>query len=256
MMIKLSLRLTIACLIGAPLVLLVAKVSGNAHRRISEKVQDLSADASEIAEETIQTIGQALLTTYNANQECFVWGFGAKFGGILRNLFQCGPSPTVLGVPGILQAYESVLSGGLTMSGPTMYTQVIQAAAVKAKRSHDQMSMSNSRAATAATASSCALQYFVLVVMSDGHAEEMEETKRKLAVYSNLPLAIIFVGVGVRSNFAQVKHELEHCGNSAVTFVEFRKHQDEPAALSAAALKELPSHVCRYFNGRTATLNK
>ncbi|CAF1252518.1 unnamed protein product [Adineta steineri] len=56
MMIKLSLHLTVACLIGAPLILIVAKFSGNAHRRISEKVQDLSADASEIAEETIQTI--------------------------------------------------------------------------------------------------------------------------------------------------------------------------------------------------------
>jgi ABC-type multidrug transport system fused ATPase/permease subunit len=56
MMIKLSLHLTIACLIGAPLILIVAKISGNAHRRISEKVQSLSADASEIAEETIQTI--------------------------------------------------------------------------------------------------------------------------------------------------------------------------------------------------------
>jgi ATP-binding cassette subfamily B (MDR/TAP) protein 9 len=56
MMIKLSVHLTIACLIGAPLILVVAKISGNAHRRISEKVQDLSAEASEIAEETIQTI--------------------------------------------------------------------------------------------------------------------------------------------------------------------------------------------------------
>jgi ABC-type multidrug transport system fused ATPase/permease subunit len=56
MMMKLSLNLTVACLIGAPLILIVAKISGNAHRRISEKVQDLSADGSEIAEETIQTI--------------------------------------------------------------------------------------------------------------------------------------------------------------------------------------------------------
>ena len=56
MMIKLSLHLTIACLVGAPLILIVAKISGNAHRRISEKVQYLSAEASEIAEETIQTV--------------------------------------------------------------------------------------------------------------------------------------------------------------------------------------------------------
>jgi ABC-type multidrug transport system fused ATPase/permease subunit len=56
MMIKLSLHLTVACLIGAPLILIVAKISGNAHGRISEQVQDLTADASEIAEETIQTV--------------------------------------------------------------------------------------------------------------------------------------------------------------------------------------------------------
>ncbi|CAM4797524.1 unnamed protein product [Rotaria magnacalcarata] len=56
MMIKLSIHLTIACLIGAPLILTVAKISGSAHGRISEKVQNLSAEAFEIAEETIQTI--------------------------------------------------------------------------------------------------------------------------------------------------------------------------------------------------------
>jgi ABC-type multidrug transport system fused ATPase/permease subunit len=56
MMIKLSIHLTIACLIGAPLILVVAKISGNMHRRIAEKVQDLSAEALEIADETIQTI--------------------------------------------------------------------------------------------------------------------------------------------------------------------------------------------------------
>ena len=56
MMIKLSIHLTIACLIGAPLILIVGKICGKAHRRISEKVQNLSAEASEIAEETIQTI--------------------------------------------------------------------------------------------------------------------------------------------------------------------------------------------------------
>ncbi len=56
MMIKLSAHLTIACLIGAPLILIVGKIIGNARGRISEKVQELSAEAFEIVEETIQTI--------------------------------------------------------------------------------------------------------------------------------------------------------------------------------------------------------
>ncbi|CAF4569064.1 unnamed protein product [Rotaria sp. Silwood2] len=56
MMMKLNIHLTIVCLIGAALILIVVKISSNAHRRISEKVQDSSAGTFEIAGETIQTI--------------------------------------------------------------------------------------------------------------------------------------------------------------------------------------------------------
>jgi ABC-type multidrug transport system fused ATPase/permease subunit len=81
MMIKLSLHLTIACLIGAPLILIVAKIVGNAHRRISKKVQDLSADASEIAEETIQTI-RTVRSFGNENEEL------KRFEDILQQSYQ------------------------------------------------------------------------------------------------------------------------------------------------------------------------
>jgi ABC-type multidrug transport system fused ATPase/permease subunit len=81
MMIKLSLHLTIACLIGAPLILIVAKIVGNAHRRISKKVQDLSADASEIAEETIQTI-RTVRSFGNENEEL------KRFENILQQSYQ------------------------------------------------------------------------------------------------------------------------------------------------------------------------
>ncbi|CAF2518390.1 unnamed protein product [Rotaria sp. Silwood2] len=56
MMMKLNIHLTIVCLIGAALSLIDVKISSNAHRRISEKVQDSSAGTFEIAGETIQTI--------------------------------------------------------------------------------------------------------------------------------------------------------------------------------------------------------
>jgi len=56
MMIKISLHLTITCLIGAPIILFVAKLCGTAHGRIANKTNNLSAEASEIAEETIQII--------------------------------------------------------------------------------------------------------------------------------------------------------------------------------------------------------
>lgn len=86
-------------------------------------------------EETITSIGNAV-DKYNASSECCVWGFGAKFGdGVVRHLFQCGPDQAVKGVQGILDAYRGVFrSGGIYMSGPTVFVKAIQAAAVRARK--------------------------------------------------------------------------------------------------------------------------
>jgi Copine len=86
-------------------------------------------------EETITCVGNAI-DKYSASSEYCVYGFGAKFGdGIVRHLFQCGPNPTVQGVNGILEAYRNVFrSGGITMSGPTVFVSAIQAAAVRARK--------------------------------------------------------------------------------------------------------------------------
>ncbi|CAF3042797.1 unnamed protein product [Rotaria sp. Silwood2] len=45
------------CLISAPLILIVVQISRIDHERISEKVQDSSADTFEIAGETVRSFG-------------------------------------------------------------------------------------------------------------------------------------------------------------------------------------------------------
>ncbi len=86
-------------------------------------------------EETITSIGNAV-SSYSISKDFVVWGFGAKFNGIVRHLFQCGTATTVKGVDGILQAYQSVFKNDITMSGPTVFVQAIQAAACRAKSHH------------------------------------------------------------------------------------------------------------------------
>lgn len=61
-----------------------------------------------------------------------VWGFGAKYGGVVRHLFQCGPMAEVHGAEGVLNAYRQVFKSGLIMSGPTVFTEVLQTAATHA----------------------------------------------------------------------------------------------------------------------------
>jgi Copine len=181
-------------------------------------------------EETISTIGQAL-AQYSDSDQHAVWGFGAKYGNVVRHIFQCGPTPTVTGVDGILAAYRSVFQSDLTMSGPTDFTQVLQAAAARAKRHHDNIHDS--------------ICYTVLLVITDGIMHDFETTRQRLDFYSTMPLSVLFVGVG-RSDFARMHQMCQDSGRNT-TFVAFRQHQHDPTALGKEALRNIPLQLCRYM---------
>ena len=191
-------------------------------------------------EETILTVGKAL-AQYNKTHEYAVWGFGAKFNDQIRHIFQCGPTPVVHGVQGILHAYQSVFESDLTMSGPTEFLQVLQAGAARAKRIHDQPMSGNNLQQQR-------LKYMVLLIITDGVMHNVEETRRKLQVYSFLPMSVIFVGVG-RSSFDALKG-LCTIARSNTTFVEFRHQQHSPTALGQAALQNIPQQICAYMQSR------
>jgi len=185
-------------------------------------------------EEVIQTVGDALVS-YSHSKEFVVWGFGAKFDGEVRHIFQCGDKPTAEGVDGILEAYRSVFKSDLIMSGPTVYDQVLQAAAMKARAYHSIGSQER-------------FHYKVLLIITDGIAVNIEETKRKAIVYSQFPFSVIVVGVG-RADFSELYsiNNLPNCRQN-VTFVEFRQHQHDGVSLARAALERLPQQIVAYMN--------
>jgi len=84
-------------------------------------------------EKAITAIG-SILMKYDTDKKFPVIGFGAKYNGVLHNCFQCGPSAEVSGIGGILEAYRGVFKTALTMSGPTLFQDVIQNAANKATK--------------------------------------------------------------------------------------------------------------------------
>lgn len=88
-------------------------------------------------EKAIQAIGR-ILAKYDYDQKFPVLGFGAKYGGIVRHCFQAGATAEVDGVDGIIQAYRSVFRTGLIMSGPTVFTEVMQTAAAHAVSSQEE----------------------------------------------------------------------------------------------------------------------
>jgi Copine/C2 domain len=87
-------------------------------------------------EKAIFAVG-SILAKYDSDQKFPVWGFGAKYNGVVRHCFQCGTEVEVEGVQGIMDAYRGVFRTPLTMSYPTKFTEVIQTAAAYAR--HEQV---------------------------------------------------------------------------------------------------------------------
>jgi hypothetical protein len=202
-------------------------------------------------EETIVALGEAIESKYpnHANSEHAVWGFGAKFepDGPVRHIFQCGSTSTVHGVDGILDAYKSVFRSDLIMSGPTVFVQVLQAAAARAKRhhlDHEQQLHSIDKGGN-----NLRYSYTVLVIITDGIMDDVMSTRERLDLYSTMPLSVVFVGVG-RSDFDALDVICQPLSSSKrcnTTFVQFRQLQHDPAALGDAALRNIPIQLCEYM---------
>jgi Copine len=213
--------------------------SSNGDPRLESSLHYQSQDIFNDYEETISAIGQAL-SIYSKSQEHSVWGFGSKFPGSdsVQHLFRCGPSNTVFGVDGILSAYRYIFeTGSFVMSGPTVFTKVIHAAALRARSHHNALRKDY-------------LRYTVLLVITDGIMDDFDETKRKLEAYIELPLSVVFVGLG-RSDFSVVRRLCDpNRSRNNARFVEFRQHQHNPSALSEAALQDIPNQISTYMRNR------
>lgn len=76
----------------------------------------------------------SIVSKFDSDQKFPVWGFGAKVKGELSHCFNFGSGSEVDGINGILDAYRTTFSNGLSMSSPRDFSEVIQRAAIESKR--------------------------------------------------------------------------------------------------------------------------
>ena len=187
-------------------------------------------------EKAIQAIGR-ILAKYDYDQKFPVLGFGAKYGGIVRHCFQAGATAEVDGVDGIIQAYRSVFRTGLIMSGPTVFTEVMQTAAAHAVSSQEEAKRNGKQA------------YTVLLILTDGAVSDVHATAECLKQISDSPMSVVIVGVGA-ADFSAMQF-LDDCASHGTPdiaqFVEFNRHRHDRLALTAATLDEIPDQLVGYF---------
>ena len=126
-----------------------------------------------------------ILEYYDSNKSYPLYGFGGKpnpsqpVNHCFALNFNEG-APAVQGIHGVLSTYYESLRK-VMMSGPTLLAQVIdQASAIAASYPQSQSKQT----------------YHVLLIITDGVINDMEQTINSIIKAADLPLSIIIVGVG------------------------------------------------------------
>lgn len=191
-------------------------------------------------EKALTAVG-SIVARYDSDQKFPMLGFGAKFRGIINHAFQLGPTPEVNGIKGMLDAYRGTFKTGLTMSGPTVFSEVIQLAAAQARSKQEASRRIGQQA------------YHILLILTDGAVSDINETKRAIRSVSDAPLSIVIVGIG-GADFSAMQFlddfmSQEGAGRDICQYVEFQRHQSNKIHLTQATLEEIPDQVVDYFHG-------
>ena len=190
-------------------------------------------------EKAITAVG-AIIARYDTDQKFPCFGFGAKYGGIIQHCFQIGDKPELDRISGVLEGYRNVFRTGLTMSGPTVFNEVIDYAAATARSRQQEYKRIGKQA------------YNILLILTDGSVTDVEATKRSIQAASDAPLSIVIVGIG-NADFRAMQDLDDFLegqrDRDIVQFVEFSKHAHNRASLTQATLEEIPDQLVDYFHG-------
>mmetsp|Transcript_32650 Transcript_32650/g.69019 ORF Transcript_32650/g.69019 Transcript_32650/m.69019 type:complete len:841 (-) Transcript_32650:180-2702(-) len=196
----------------------------------------------------IRAVGE-ILQHYDSDGKYPVYGFGAKLPPSLNHVSHCFActgnyfNPEVEGISGIIEAYRRALSV-VQLHGPTRFSEVIDLvrsfAAARSNSPNEQ-------------------KYHILMIVTDGVLNDMQETINAIVAASNTPMSIIIVGVG-DEDFA-LMDELDaddkdlwstetktYMSRDIVQFVPFNNFKDRSYhELAMATLEEIPREVVNYF---------
>jgi len=180
----------------------------------------------------------SILAKYDSDQMFPVWGFGAKYANVLRHCFQCGRETNVHGVEGIMEAYRGVFNTTITMSYPTVFTEVIRRATQYAR---DQQELAEETGK---------LSYTILLILTAGDVEDAKATKQELIKASSVPLSVVIVGIGDK-NFDAMEFLDDHDpqydrGRDITKFVKFNDYRSYNL-LTEAVLDEIPDQLVDYY---------
>ena len=187
-----------------------------------------------------------IVAYYDYDQKFPAFGFGAKFNG-KPDVDQCYPlngnpdDPEIYGIDGILQAYRTVLKNS-KLWGPTHFHHFIE-------KMNDIVIKDISRENYNV--------YNILMILTDGIIEDMDETINALVESSYLPISVIIIGIG-NADFTNMDildadddplydKNGRKADRDLVQFVPFKEFKNDGQKLAEQVLEEVPRQIVEYY---------
>lgn len=196
-------------------------------------MDSMEANEYELA---IRSVGD-ILAAYDSDQLFPAYGFGAKLPPEFRQPshkfpLNNSPDPNCHTIDEVLNMYRHTLYN-VRLSGPTVFSEIVRAAADHANEE-----------------ASCNEQsYSLLLIITDGVINDLDNTLDEITKASSFPLSIVIIGVG-DADFTDMDcldgddMDLER---DIVQFVNFRKYKDTPEVLRSKVLEEIPNQLVQYM---------
>ena len=205
-------------------------------------------------EKAIESCG-SILAFYDYDKLFPVYGFGgipmyqSYSPNMVSHCFNINfqQDPNIQGIDNILRVYRDSISK-VTLAAPTFFTPVLNQVIKEIKYDLENRQEEN--------------HYYVLLILTDGCINDMQQTCDKIVEASYLPLSIIIVGIGT-ADFSLMdildgdKYPLKNSKGELrkrdivqfVKFEDFKKNDaiDYGTDLTEEVLKEIPTQVEEYY---------
>ena len=205
-------------------------------------------------EKAIESCG-SIIAFYDYDQLFPVYGFGGipstnnNFNKQVSHCFNINfkSDPNIKGLNNIIKTYRESLKK-ITLAAPTFFAPVIDKVISEIKYDLQNRKEEN--------------HYYILLILTDGNINDMNQTRDKIVEASYLPLSIIIVGIG-NADFELMdildgdKYPLTNSRGELrkrdivqfVKFEDFKKNNavDYGTDLTEEVLKEIPTQVEEYY---------
>ena len=195
-----------------------------------------------------------IVAPYDYDQLFQVYGFGAIIKSSISDkasmcfAINLKDNPDIYTIDNVIKTYHDIIKKDkLTFAGPTEFTPII-------KKVISRMVKKN------------ILEYHILMILTDGVIDDLQDTIDILVEASSLPLSVIIIGIG-NEDFSKMEvldgDEVPLKSRSGkirtrdiVQFVPFSKFQNDAKKLSMEVLAEIPRQMIEYFQFKNLSPNK